>query len=109
MDYARWDTGQVLANGVLDRAIPKTGIPEDRDFLELDVCEMPTAQAIAEALDAGLVASCSEYYGIPYAWKEGDRYRGVLLQYRNVTEDETFPTALAAAGWIRSTSLSVAG
>jgi len=101
MNNLRLDTAGVLASGILNREAPKTGIPEDREHCEAtdDNWSFVGAEKIAENIDKGLVVGASNYYGIPYAWRDGDKYKGILLQYRQVTEDETFDTAAEAAEW----------
>lgn len=115
MDHARWDTGQILAYGVLGRSAPVTEIPEGReqwrttytDDGDMDTIDTAAAEA---ALEAGKLIHTNEYYGLVYGWKAGDgKYRGTLLQYRNVTENPTFATAAELVEWFAEISRAVIG
>lgn len=119
MDPTRWDTGQVLDAGVLDRKVPDFGMPEDRERESIHVSYEDDREYIGEGtinvkeivskLDSGAVIDCPEYYGIPIAWKEGDSYRAVLLQYRRISERHTFATVDECAEWFADSALALAG
>lgn len=101
----RLDTGQLLALGILEKPVPQTDVPEDRE--SVDALDDTTwgyigHERVTEALEDGKVVSASNYYGLPYLWKEGDVYRGTLLQYRAVTENPTFATIDEALEWFES-------
>ncbi len=108
MDPSRLNTSEVLEAGILGKPAPETGEPEGRERASLYIEEVEEDK-VAELLDAGKIVDCSEYYGIPIAWrvKEG-RYRGILLQYRSVTEERDFVSAAEAAEWFRQTAALVA-
>lgn len=98
MDERRIDTAGFLAMGGLNRPVPETDIPETRERAEWE--DVRGDGKIAEALDAGKLVNACNYYGIPYAWREAEgAYRGILLQYRVVTESVTFATAVECADW----------
>lgn len=106
MDYRRLDTAGVIASGIIGMPAPKTEIPRDRD--EFDPSTGAYGESLVEldqivaAIERGEVITCSNYYGIPYAWKQADGvYRGTLLQYRAISEDPTFATANECAEWYR--------
>lgn len=101
MDDRRLSTADVLAGGILSRPAPQTDAPTDREeFDPAPGWEFAGVDAVASALEAGKLVSASNYYGIPMAWKREDgAYRCILLQYRSVTEDETFQSAAEAARW----------
>lgn len=103
MDHRRFDTGQLMARGILNVPVPETDIPEDRESVEYDSEEgwrdISTEAEIREAVEAGKVVRSPNYYGIPNLWKEGESYRGTLLQYRNVTEAPAFADLDDAVEW----------
>lgn len=113
MDNRRIDSLGLIAAGILDLPIPKVDIPRDREELDVDVQPigdpMPVASDLVEALNSGKVLVCREYYGIPNAWKDGDKYRGCLLQYRQVTESPTFDTAEECAEWFLDRAYACVG
>jgi hypothetical protein len=109
MDQRRLSTSDVLAMGITNMPAPETDIPEDRDEVQYDVYEPITPKAMKDALEEGRVIYCPEYYGIPNIWKEGDIYRGTLLQYRSVTESPDFESADDAIVWFMETASAVAG
>lgn len=94
---------------------PETDIPEDRPQEQYRVydydTEKPTPRSKVERwLKGGRVIHCSEYYGIPYIWRISEKkYRGILLQYRDVTEDHTFSSAKECIDWFIETSERCAG
>lgn len=118
MDTRRLSTGDVLALGIIDKPMPKTDIPTDREEVSLDIEYPPgpewvgtgrmSPDKVAEAVESGAVVH-SEYYGIPHLWKDGDRYRGALLQYRAVTESPEFDTLGAAVEWFCDRAEALAG
>jgi hypothetical protein len=107
VDTRRLNTGQVIAAGILNRPMPRTDIPSDREVVEIDFDVSP--EAITEAVERGAVVVCSEYYGIPNLWKDGEVYRGCLLQYRAVTEAPVFDALEPAVEWFSATAAVVAG
>jgi hypothetical protein len=111
MDRRRLSTADVLAMGIIEQPPPKTDIPQGRNRIQYDIYEpMSAAQLIKLLEDEANCIDCSEYYGIPHIWKEGEgSYRGVLLQYRNVTEAPTFTDAHDAVAWFITTAAEVAG
>ena len=109
MNEERLNTEQAIARGILSQPIPKTDVPRDREHEGVDLWHCPDAAKLSDALEAGRVLDCSEYYGIPIAWRDGDVYRGVLLQYREVTERREFVTANEAVAWFLETARSVIG
>ncbi len=109
MDNRRFDTVQLLRGGILDSPLPKTSIPHgEREEYSVDVGDIEES-ALQAKLEGGVILTCSEYYGIPYLWKEDAVYHGTLLQDRAVTEDHTFATADEALAWFIKTARSVAG
>lgn len=99
VDYTKWDTSQVIANGVLNRAAPDSRVPKDAVLQDVDD-EDGSEESIRKALLAGGI-SAPMYYGVWKIWKDGDGYSGQLMQYRNetgrfdkVTLDEAVETAL---------------
>lgn len=120
MDSRRLDTGQVLAAGILNRPIPKAPWPEGREDVSVHL-DYPggeewigngqlDAAVVREAVERLAVVGCPEYYGFPKVWKADDgAYRGVLLQYRSISEDHTFATVDEAVEWFCATAAAVAG
>ena len=109
MDERRLDTGQVLAAGILEARSPVTDIPSDREALTVDAWERLDLQSLIDAVEAGQLLTCCEYYGVAYAWKDGKRYCGTLLQYRAVSENPTFETANELISWLSDLVLSIRG
>lgn len=110
MDTRRLSTGDVLAQGIINKPLPKTDIPNGRPERQFDAYDgKPGDDELLAAIERGEVLVCSEYYGIPHAWKDGEGYRGALLQYRAVTESPEFDTATAAVEWFTETARAVAG
>jgi hypothetical protein len=107
MDSRRLSTGDVLIQGIVGMPNPKTDVPTDRENICVDYDD--SEKTARDHLLADKVVKCPEYYGIPIAWKDGDHFRAILLQYKAVTEDHTFQTAEEAAAWFCSTARSVAG
>lgn len=106
MDYRRLSTLDLLNTGILNKPMPETDIPEDRERFE--DCEDPDTwgyignDAVLAAVEDGKVVSAPNYYGIPYLWKDDDgRYQCRLLQYRNVTEAYEFKFAENAVHWFK--------
>lgn len=82
-------TMKCLRMGVLDKPIPKTDIPDkEHKNVEWEWGYVGTDQ-VKKWIENGLVAYSANYYGMPHIWKEDKKYRIVMLQYREVTEDET--------------------
>ena len=84
IDHTKWDTGQVLAHGVLNRPIPKSSLPADAKLTSVQEEDFNEKKARDGLLAGGLHAAM--YYGCWSIWKDGDRYSGELMQYRNVTD-----------------------
>jgi hypothetical protein len=117
MDYRRLDTMGAIRDGVLLRQAPKTDMPEGREQVDPRVFDddgggwpsVPAADVVV-ALDRGALLYVAEYYGCVSAWRTDDgRYRGTLMQYKNLTEDRTFRTAKSCAIWFKQTVEAVAG
>ena len=106
MDTRRLSTGDGLAYGILAMPVPDTDVPEDRDEYRWHLGG--TQDDVRAHLGAHDVVVCPEYYGIPVAWKDGDTYRAILLQYCNVTENRTFATLDECCGWFVDTARAVA-
>ena len=62
MDERRLDTGQVLAAGILEARSPVTDIPSDREALTVDAWERLDLQSLIDAVEAGQLLTCCEYY-----------------------------------------------
>jgi hypothetical protein len=108
MDTRRLSTDDVLAAGIIGSPPPKTNIPKDREGCGVEWNFNP--DKVREELAGGKVLECSEYYGIPYLWKDGDKYFGcLLLRYCAVTESPVFNTADAAIEWFKDICAKVAG
>jgi hypothetical protein len=104
MDEKKLSSLELLAQGIVAKPAPETDIPEDRpsysyDAQPYDKEKRTTNEELKALLLQNRVIRCSEYYGIPYIWQNGNIFRGVLLQYRSVTEDKTFDTADEAIEW----------
>jgi hypothetical protein len=102
MDNRRLDTAAVMALGITALPKPDTDIPTDREVFSNSARDWnsPSTEQVVEALEAGKLVEASNYHGIPHAWKVADgEYRGILLQYRSITENERFATAEEAAEW----------
>jgi hypothetical protein len=106
MDHRRLDTGQA---GISDLPVPETDVPEEREDLTIDGDCVPGPGALADVIEAGKLVRCPEYYGIAYAWKQDGSYRGVLLQYRTVTENPTFKTCAELVQWLTDIVPAIAG
>lgn len=100
-DENRVDTAGFMAMGGLSRPIPQTGEPEGREQFDPEWgYQYVGAEAVAKALDEGKTVSAYNYYGIPKVWRaDAGAYRGVLLQYRNITENVTLATVDEAVAW----------
>lgn len=109
MDYRRLNTQDILNSGILDKPIPQTAIPEDRALLELSGDEYPEEAEILEGLRGLKVVKAPNYYGIPVVWIDGECWHGVLLQYREVTEDKMFKTESEAVRWFMEKCLLTIG
>lgn len=83
VDFTKWDSGQVIQNGVLNRTAPESRMPADAILQSLDE-EDASEEKIREMLLAGGIRA-SMYYGVWKIWKDGDGYSGQLMQYRNET------------------------
>jgi len=59
------------------------------------------ADEVLRQITSGALIEGPEYYGTINAWKADDgKFYGILLQYRNVTEDHTFDSATELVNWI---------
>ncbi len=106
MNTARLNTAQVLAAGVTLRPNPNPNIPHDRFHFDCSPCQ---ESEMVAAMERGDLLKCAEYYGIAYAWKDGDVYRGTLLQYREITEAPAFESASLCAKWMYSMIPQISG
>ncbi len=110
MDGRRYSTQEALNAGILSKPTPQTDIPEDREQVGSDYeYAYIGREAVQSHIEGGAVVSASNYYGIPQIWKEGEKYRGVLLQYRSVTADETFHNITDALDWFEETAGATSG
>lgn len=110
MDSRRLSTGNILSSDILSKPAPKTDIPEDRECIGSDYeYSYIGREAVKEHIESGKVVDASNYYGIPSVWKEGGKYRGVLLQYRSVTENKTFDDIEDALDWFEETAGGTSG
>jgi hypothetical protein len=104
MDHTRLNTAQLFVAGILNREAQQTAIPRDRETFDGHDAgyHYAGAEVVIAALEAGKLVEASNYYGIPSLWKVADgQYRGILMQYRSVTEDERFNSAESAEAWFR--------
>lgn len=83
VDHTKWDTEQVIQNGVLERTAPKDRVPADAKLTDLDEEDGSEEKIRGALLDGGVRAYM--YYGCFKVWKDGDAYSGQLMQYRNET------------------------
>lgn len=114
MDERKLDTMDLLAMGITSIPAPETDIPDNRPHISFSFWndeDLPTPEKIKAEVLGGNVVYCSEYYGIPYLWQDGNVFRGCLLQYRNVTENPTFELNEIdeAVKWFIHTAESCAG
>ena len=72
MSHEWLNTGEVLAAGILNKPLPETTIPKDREETSVDIDDIADEAALSEALERGVVLYCSEYYGIPHVWKQDE-------------------------------------
>jgi hypothetical protein len=107
----RMRTAEALAAGVLNRPAPATNIPGDREVFDAvgDGWTYAGADTVKRELLAGMLVAAYNYHGIPYAWKDGDWFRCVLLQYLAVTDSQTFATVNEAEDWFRAAFDSMYG
>ncbi len=95
----RMNTAGVIASGILERGVPESSLPDGREWItygqDYDQ-ELSDEQALAILADESKAIHACNYYGIPHLWKEGEKYHLIVLQYRAVTEDETFTDAAEA-------------
>lgn len=76
-------------------------IPNDRKAFTIEA-ETP-AEALLAAIEKGMLLDFSGYYGLAFAWKLGQVYRGALLRDQKLTEDHIFETAEQAIEWLQQT------
>jgi hypothetical protein len=98
MDYRRLDTLGAINDGVLRRGPVDTGEPEGRAEFR---GQEHTDEECAQALERGDILNAYNYYGIPRVWKECERYKGVLLQYCNITERLDTGDQAEAVEWFK--------
>lgn len=110
-DLRRLSTAAVLASGVLSRPAPGLSLlPSGREECVVKwKWEYIGDEAVLEALRAGKLVEAYNYYGIPHIWKEENRWRGVLLQYRATTDDQTFDDEAKALAWFQAKCSETAG
>jgi hypothetical protein len=109
MDHRRLSTADVLYMGITDLPVPVIDVPKDTPRFDVDPDEPLPTSAMAHALESGMVLQCRAPYGVAYAWRAGVCCRGLLLQYRDVTEDHTFTTATEAVVWFADLIPQIAG
>jgi hypothetical protein len=109
MDHLRLSTGDALYMGITDLPVPVIDVPKDTPRFAVDPDEPLPTSAMEHAIESGRVLRCRAWYGVAYAWKDGGSYRGLLLQYREVTEDRTFATATEAIVWFADLIPQIAG
>lgn len=108
MDSRRLDTLQVLGAGILNKPIPETDIPDEREEHRCDIDDL-NKDVLRAALAEGKLLSLSEYYGCLSAWSDQSGHHGRLLQYRSVTSKPDFKSADDLIKWFIKTGRSVAG
>lgn len=84
MDKRRWNTGQVLASGILGLPAPKSAKPRGTKLVEVDEEDLSPETLRAGLLQGGLTASM--YYGCWHIWKTAAGFSGELFQYHQITE-----------------------
>lgn len=110
MDPRRLDTMGVLASGVMGLPVPETAEPKDAEEVDADWYDYIGRAAVEEAVEEGKVVKAANYYGIPMIWRDPEgSYRGQLLQYRRITEDETFDSLDAAVDWFEDRAAATYG
>ncbi len=110
MDKRRFSTADIMGSGILSTPPPKTDIPQDVECVGSDYeFSYIGREAVREHIEAGKVVDASNYFGIPSLWKDGDVFRGVLLQYRAVTEDKRFEDIEEALDWFEETASATSG
>jgi hypothetical protein len=103
MDNRRWDTGAILAGGILNITPPKSLCPPDTVLVDVDEEDLSDG-TLRAGLEAGGL-SASMYYGVWKIWRTAAGFSGQLMQYRSVTDsftdrplDEALEKALEWAG-----------
>jgi hypothetical protein len=109
MDHRRLSTADALCMGTTDLPSTVTDVPKDTPRFPVDPDEPLNASAMEHAIESGRVLRCRATYGVLYAWRVGVSYRGLLLQYREVTEYHTFTTATEAIAWFADLIPQLAG
>jgi hypothetical protein len=84
IDDTKWDSGEVLAHGVLRRPGLRSKCPADAKLTNVDE-EKTDAETLRAGLSAGGL-NASMYYGLWRIWKADTGYDGELMQYRNLTD-----------------------
>lgn len=95
VDNTKWDTFQVIANGVLERPPPRSSCPEGVSLVDAEEGSVDR-DAHRKGLEAGGLSG-SMYYGCWTIWKTDAGFSGELMQYRNCTghfENVPLETAL---------------
>lgn len=98
VDNTKWDSGQVIMNGVLDRPMPRSSRPVDSVLASVDEDDAGE-EKLRKGLEAGGL-SASMYYGCWAIWKTTEGFSGELMQYRNCTDsfrDQPMEVALEKA------------
>jgi hypothetical protein len=107
MDSRRLSSAGVLASGILGLPPVKLDRP-DREVFHGD--EYIEREQFVALLEQNKRLELSNHYGCISAWREDDgRFRGVLMQYRAITEDETFDNLEDAVEWLVSTNSAMVG
>lgn len=83
MDNRRWNTGQVIAGGILNIKPPASDRPSGVDLALVEEGEWSEESLRTGLENGGLNASM--YYGCWSIWKTENGYSGELMQYRAVT------------------------
>lgn len=85
MDGRRFDTGQVLAMGILNKQAPQSNLPVGATLQDVDEDDLSLDTLQRGLISGGLEAAM--YYGAWRIWKTSDTtYAGELMQYRSVTD-----------------------
>ena len=103
MDYFR-------ALTAMSKGTPETDIPWDRKEVQPD--ELPKGKTLKDCLlDESCYVESPNDEGIPHAWKvKGEnKWRGVLMQYCSVTDDQTFDNIDDCIKWYVETHNETGG
>lgn len=83
VNHTKLDTAQIIASGILGRVAPKSKQPAGL-ILASVAAEDSREDILAGLANDGIQGN--DYYGVWRIWKEGDKYSGELLQYREMTD-----------------------